>query len=226
MNHSTDLENAHALAGQLVQLLRSQEVQNTPSLRAVRRRYSQALMSASPAFMLELARELVAGNEFRWIAYELIRAHREAFGSLGEGDLEALGQGINSWWTVDSFARTLAGPAWLRGQVSDELILRWAGSDDRWWRRAALVSTVAWNVRSQGGPGDVPRTLAICRWLASDQDQMVAQALSWALRELVVHDTLAVRNFLDEFEPVLAAQVKREVRNKLTSGLKNPRSRS
>jgi 3-methyladenine DNA glycosylase AlkD len=72
----------------------------------------------------------------------------------------------------------------------------------------------------------VPRTLAICRWLASDQDQMVAQALSWALRELVVHDTLAVRNFLDEFEPVLAAQVKREVRNKLTSGLKNPRSRS
>ena len=52
---------------------------------------------------------------------------------------------------------------------------------------------------------------------------MVAQALSWALRELVVHDAAALRAFRDEHEPSLAALVKREVRNKLTAGLKNPR---
>jgi 3-methyladenine DNA glycosylase AlkD len=134
--------------------------------------------------------------------------------------------GINSWWSVDSFARTLAGPAWLNGQVSDRLIHQWAHSQDRWWRRAALVSTVALNVRSQGGMGDVPRTLAVCRLLVDDHDDMVAKAMSWALRELVVHDPGAVREFLSEYEDVLAARVKREVRNKLATGLKNPRRKT
>jgi 3-methyladenine DNA glycosylase AlkD len=136
--------------------------------------------------------------------------------------LEELGRGINSWWTVDAFARTLAGPAWLNRQVPDQVFDMWANSNDRWWRRAALVSTVALNVRSQGGQGDVPRTLRICWLLASDQDDMVAKALSWALRELVFHDPGAVKGFLEEYEKVLPARVKREVKNKLGTGLKNP----
>ncbi|MEA3325921.1 MAG: DNA alkylation repair protein [Chloroflexota bacterium] len=131
---------------------------------------------------------------------------------------------MNSWWSVDSFARTLAGPAWLRGQVSDGLIHKWAHSEDRWWRRAALVSTVALNMRSHGGMGDIPRTLEVCRLLVDDHDDMVVKAMSWTLRELVVHDPGAVSGFLGENEDVLAARVKREVRNKLTTGLKNPRS--
>jgi len=51
------------------------------------------------------------------------------------------------------------------------------------------------------------------------------KAMSWALRELVQHDPKAVRGFLAKHEDALAARVKREVRNKLTTGLKNPRRR-
>ncbi len=47
--------------------------------------------------------------------------------------------------------------------------------------------------------------------------------MSWALRELVVHDPEAVHGFLKEYDSILAARVKREVQNKLNSGLKNPR---
>jgi 3-methyladenine DNA glycosylase AlkD len=61
--------------------------------------------------------------------------------------------------------------------------------------------------------------------LADDHDDMVAKALSWALRELVWCDAGAVQGFLAEYEHVLAARVKREVRNKLTTGLKNPRQK-
>jgi hypothetical protein len=43
---------------------------------------------------------------------------------------------------------------------------------------------------------------------------MVVKALSWAVRE-----------FLAENENVLAKRVLREVRNKLTTGLKNPRGK-
>jgi 3-methyladenine DNA glycosylase AlkD len=52
---------------------------------------------------------------------------------------------------------------------------------------------------------------------------MVVKALSWALRELVVHDPDAVKVFLKEHEDVLASRVKYEVGNKLRTGLKNPR---
>ncbi len=197
-------------------------VRNTKSIRAVRRRYSQTLRAAPAKLIFRLAMNLCKVDGFRWIAYELIRGHRAAFESLGLAELEELGQGINSWWTVDAFARTLSGPAWLHRQVPDELFLKWARSSDRWWRRAALVSTVALNMRSQGGEGDLVRTLQICRMLAGDQDDMVAKALSWALRELVMHDPGAVEEFLDVQEQALAARVKREVRNKLRTGLKNP----
>jgi 3-methyladenine DNA glycosylase AlkD len=202
--------------------IRALPVRNTPNVRAIRRKYTQELKGASATFVLELAQGLATTHGIRWVGYELVRNHRAAFASVGEVELEALGQGINSWSRVDSFARTLSGPAWLRGQVSDEVIHRWAHSQDRWWRRAALVSTVALNVRSKGGYGDTSRTLAVCRLLAADQDDMVFKALSWALRELVPHDPEAVRAFLDEHDDVLAARVKREVGNKLATGLKNP----
>jgi 3-methyladenine DNA glycosylase AlkD len=191
-------------------------------MRAVRRKYSRILRDAPAALVFQLATYLCKVDGYRWLAYELIQSHKAAFERLGPAELEDLGQGINSWWTVDAFARTLAGPAWLHRQITDQLILKWAGSKDRWWRRAALVSTVALNMRSQGGRGDAPRTLRVCSRLAGDQDDMVAKALSWALRELVVHDAGAVEEFLDQYDKVLARRVKREVKNKLRTGLKNP----
>jgi 3-methyladenine DNA glycosylase AlkD len=196
---------------------------NTPIMRAVARAYSRKLKTAPAAFVLELARILWMKKPIRWIAYELIRNHPEAFASLGEAELEELGQGMDSWYAVDEFARTLSGPAWLKGQAPDDLFVRWAGSNDPWWRRAALVSTVALNMRSHGGKGDVLRTLAICRLLVGDHEDMVVKAMSWALRELVVHDAPAVTAFLEQYDGVLAARVKREVRHKLATGLKNPR---
>ena len=217
------MTEARRLAAEIAAELRALPVRNTPNERAVRRRYSQKLRRAQPELILALARELLANYGERWVAYELIQAHKAAFQSLGEAELEEFGQGINSWWTVDAFARTLAGPAWRQGQVADALIHRWAHSPDLWWRRAALVSTVALNMRARGGYGDLPRTLAVCRLLVADHEDMVVKALSWALRELVAYDPEVVRAFLQEHEAVLAARVKYEVRNKLTTGLKNPK---
>ena len=53
---------------------------------------------------------------------------------------------------------------------------------------------------------------------------MVVKAMSWALRELVVHNPQAVQAFLDEHTEALNARIKREVGNKLRTGLKNPGS--
>jgi 3-methyladenine DNA glycosylase AlkD len=226
MNRSVDPLDVKTTAAAIAAELQAVQVKNTSNLRLVRHKYSRQFKQAGPEFILALARELFTAHKLRWIAYELIASHPAAFARIGPAELEEFGRGIDSWWTVDAFARILAGPAWLRGQVTDALIQRWAGSPDLWWRRAALVSTVAWNVRSQGGPGDVLRTLAVCRLLAADHEDMLVKALSWALRELVPHDPQAVRAFLEEYQTVLAGRVKREVGSKLETGLKTPRRRT
>ena len=51
---------------------------------------------------------------------------------------------------------------------------------------------------------------------------MVAKGMSWALRDLIAHDRAAVERFLRKHDHHLPALVKREVRNKLTTGRKNP----
>jgi 3-methyladenine DNA glycosylase AlkD len=204
--------------------IRGLEVRNTAAVREVRQEFSRRLKGEEPAFILALALELMNRSQMRWFGYELVRYHKGAFESLGAAELEALGRGMSSWNEVDEFGRVLSGPAWLRGQIPDSLIHRWADAADFWWRRAALVSTVALNMRSHGGPGDVPRTLEVCRRLVDDREDMVVKAMSWALRELIVHDAEAVKAFLQQYESRLAARVLREVRNKLKTGLKNPKS--
>jgi 3-methyladenine DNA glycosylase AlkD len=158
---------------------------------------------------------------YRWVAYELIHHDGAALASLDAGELERLGRGINSWDTVDAFAVYLAGPAWREGQVRDTLIHRWARSQDRWWRRTALVATVPLNSVARGGAGDTRRTLAICRMLLDDRDDMVVKAMSWALRELAKRNPRAVSSFLKRHRLRLASRVVREVRNKLKTGRKS-----
>ncbi|MBN1165396.1 MAG: DNA alkylation repair protein [Candidatus Krumholzibacteriota bacterium] len=203
--------------------IRSLPVQNTPHLRGVRKKYSRLLREESSAFILDLAREMMDSFIHRWIAFEIIRYHPPALGGIGAKELREFGQYLSSWGEVDTFAGLLAGPAWRRGQISDALIHKWARSTDRWRRRAALVSTVPLNRRAAGGKGDAVRTLEVCRLLVSDRDDMVVKALSWALRDLIVHDRRAVERFLREHERGLAGRVKREVRSKLATGLKNPK---
>jgi 3-methyladenine DNA glycosylase AlkD len=222
MTRSKNDMDARTIASIIDAKISALPLSNTPSVRHIRREFSRLLQAASPELVMQVARVLIQAYSRRWVAYELIRDHKAAFACLSERELEKFGQGISSWWTVDSFARTLAGPAWLANQIPDDLIIRWAHSDDLWWRRAALVSTVALNVRSHDGHGDTERTLAICQILAGDHEDMVAKALSWALRQLSVHDPDSVRAFLEANSNVLARRVKREVTNKLITGLKNP----
>jgi 3-methyladenine DNA glycosylase AlkD len=197
----------------------------------MRRAYSRRLKSAEAEFVWQMALALQASLRrgtpqragLRWVSYELVASHQPTFESLDKMRLEELGAGVQSWDEVDAFARTLSGPAWLRGLIEDPTIHAWARSPDLWWRRAALVSTVALNMRSQGGYGDTDRTLAVCELLAGDAERMVQQGLSWALRELVIHDAPAVAAFLTTHETEVSARTRREVHNKLSLGLKTPR---
>ncbi len=224
MTHSHEPINVEQLAEEIDARLQTLSSLKVESVRAVRREFSRRIAGASPQEVIALALRLL--DRHRFVAYELVHHHHAALRSLSERELELFGRGIASWDAVDTFACYLAGPAWRERQVPDALIERWAHSPDRWWRRAALVSTVPLNLKARGGHGDTARTLLICRLLIADRDDMVVKAMSWALRELSRHDPQVVRVFLAEYEGRFAARVVREVQHKLTTGLKNPRRTS
>ena len=198
---------------------------NTDSIRVVRREFSKRLAKAPSDFVFQLTLLLLKHEKTvpRFFAYELVQHHREARDSLNSGKLKLLGEGIDSWTAVDTFACYLSGPAWRERQVPDSLIARWARSRNHWWRRAAVVSTVPLNNKARGGQGDATRTLAICNLVVDDREDMVVKALSWSLRELAKRDSRSVKKFLDEKHAHLSKRVVREVTNKLNTGLKNPR---
>lgn len=197
---------------------------DTSSFRTVRRGWSQRLKELSGPSVVELGIRLVPlGLWERIFAYEIIVHHAGALDALTQKDVASLGRGIQSWGEVDCFASYVAGPAWRQRNISDRTVQSWAKSPNRWWRRAALVSTVPLNNHARGGQGDVTRTLRICRMLIRDRDDMVVKALSWALRELSKRNRRAVEQFLHRYDQIMAPRVKREVANKLRTGLKNPR---
>jgi 3-methyladenine DNA glycosylase AlkD len=197
---------------------------NAASLRAVRKELSQQVATSTAKVVTDLALQIVEQRApgGHVIAYELIRYHPTALARVGPRYLQRFGKRMDSWGEVDTFGG-LAGRAWRKQQVPDAAVHRWARSGNRWWRRAALVSTVPLNVRAQGGHGDVRRTLAVCRLLLDDRDDMVVKAMSWALRALAVRAPAAVSRFVEVHEKALAARVVREVRNKLRTGRKDSR---
>lgn len=213
--------DAEALAGEIDRRIEQSPERTVEPIRAVRREYSERLRGAPDERVVDLALALVGRR--RWVAYELLFHHPGALERLDARVVERLGEGMDSCGDVDAFGGYVSGPAWRKRRLADGDIRRWAESPDRWWRRAALVSTVPLNLRSRGGTGDTARTLDICERLVADRDDMVVKALSWALRALVVWDPEAVHGFLEAHDDQVAARVRREVHAKLQTGRKNPR---
>jgi len=225
MAQSKPIENSQKLAAEIAGRLRALPNLRTEDIRALRREFSKRISKTSPRVVVEAAFRLMDSSaiEHRFVAYELVCKHPAALASVGVREIKRFGRGIDSWGSVDMFACYLSGPAWREHQIPDRLIHSWARSENRWWRRAALVSTVPLNNKARGGSGDTARTVEVCRMLIDDRDDMVVKALSWALRELSKRNPQAAEIFLNEHENVLAARVVREVRNKLSTGLKTPR---
>lgn len=198
---------------------------DTPSMRGIRKRRSKTLRGAPAQEVLAVASALErhADQTGKWLAYEIIRFHPGAFAAVTEARIEGFAARAQSWYAVDALGTILTGPLWAKGRLSDACVEAWSRSPDWWLRRSALVATVGLNALASGGPGDAARTLAICRRLAPDRDDMVVKALSWALRVLSQRDRPAVEAFLAEMGEDLAPRVRREVRHKLSTGLKTPR---
>ena len=188
-------------------------------LKEIRRRYSDW----GTADWINLCKALVATRVFECqvMAYEMIGRDRKLLDALVYSDLADLGQYLDNWASVDHYTVGIYGVLWGKGVVKDSHIDALLESDNFWERRVAVVSTVALNLKSRGGRGDTPRTIAVCERVVDDHHDMIQKALSWALRELSKRDREAVNSFLERYEKRLANRVVREVNHKLDFGTKN-----
>lgn len=193
---------------------------SAPGIQGVARPLRDRLVGATAPVVVDLASALIDTDVFeaRQVATLLLSSHKATRAGLDLDTVVTLGQGMDNWVSVDTFGTLVVGAAVRRGTVTVDHLLDWTRSSDLWWRRCALVATTGWNKRSYGGRGEVDGTLRVCAALVADREDLIVKALSWALRELVLWDPARVRAFLDA-QPV-AARVRREVGNKLRTGLK------
>ncbi|MEJ2543421.1 MAG: DNA alkylation repair protein [Calditrichaceae bacterium] len=150
---------------------------------------------------INLAKELVNTGIFecQLMAFEYVRRDKKARAELTASDIDAFTKNLDNWGSVDSFSLYLSGYAWREGIISTDKIKSYWESDDFWIRRVALVSTVTLNLKSQGGTGDISRTMDICKLAVDDHHDMINKALSWALREVSKRDKNSVEDFLSIF---------------------------
>jgi 3-methyladenine DNA glycosylase AlkD len=179
--------------------------------------------SWTPSQWIAFCKALVARGIFECqvLAYELIGRMRKLLDALTYADLKDLGRNLDNWASVDHYTVGIYGVLWGRGVVKDAHIQALLKSENFWDRRVAVVATVALNLKSRGGKGDTPRTLAVCEQVVDDHQDMIQKALSWALRELSKRDREAVAGFMEEYKNRLARRVVREVGHKLDFGTKN-----
>lgn len=172
---------------------------------------------------ISLCKALVLEDIFEChvIAYEIISKDKKLLGTLSYEDLMDLWQNLDNWASVDHFTVGIYGVLWGKDVVKDHHIEGLLLSDNFWDRRVAVVSTVALNLKSRGGKGDTPRTLAVCERVVDERLPMIWKALSWALRELSKRDPDAVWDFLEKYELRMSKQAVREITHKLEFGTKN-----
>jgi 3-methyladenine DNA glycosylase AlkD len=151
----------------------------TPDFRVLIKEWWIEIKNWSPEKLIQFAKELVETRIFECnqLAYELLSKNKNALRLLKLKDLEELGKNIDNWATTDCFSVMISGWAWRENQITDSDVLNWLETGNLWWRRAAIVSTVALNLRSRGGTGDVKRTLMICERVINDREKLIVKAL-------------------------------------------------
>ncbi len=158
--------------------------------------------------------------ECQQIAYGLVRKSKAIFQVITEKQVRNL-QGIqDNWVSTDTYGLMIVGYAWIKKVIDDAYIQDLAYDKDPWQRRIALVATVALNQPSNGGKGDVQRTLRICDILKVDKNKMVQKALSWSLRSAIKYDLSSINDFVADHKNALPQFVIREIKTKSITGKK------
>lgn len=117
---------------------------------------------------------------------------------------------VNNWDLVDSSAPAIVG-GYYRDR-SRKPLQKLARSSSLWERRIAIIATQHF-IRLN----DHADTLALCRLLLQDKEDLIHKATGWMLREVGARDRAALEGFLQEHAAVMPRTMLRYAIEHLTS---------
>ena len=193
-----------------------------PDLRLIVKEVHGIMKNRSRKEYMDLAMDLIHSGiiECQMFAWLLLEKAKIII-TLSGKEISELEGVLDNWVSIDTFGTIVYGVNWRLGVISDDEVFLLQENQNVWYRRLALVATVALNLKSRGGTGDTSRTLAVCGRAVTDHHDMIVKALSWALRSLIRWNKPAVGDFLQTHQSDLHNRVIREVSHKLEFGTKN-----
>ena len=123
---------------------------------------------------------------------------------------------LTNWATTDHLCTKIIAEAVKKDPGLVERLLEWAGSDNRWRRRAAAVSLVPLARRGEM-LGDVFR---VADRLMADGDDMAQKGVGWMLKEASKRHPEEVRTYLLRWREQSPALILRYASEKLPKGMR------
>jgi 3-methyladenine DNA glycosylase AlkD len=193
-----------------------------PQVNEITSELKKSLMGKSNEDQWKVVKSLLSEGVFEasLIGWDLVARQKQLMLDVDESRAKDLLVGVDNWVATDTIGPRVLGPAWRLGQLSDQWVASLQDCAAPFHRRLALTMTIGLNLKSRGGKGDVQRTLSVAQRASDDSHDMVIKALSWALRQLVPWDAVAVSDFLEKNQTHLSKKVLREVHTKLNTGKK------
>ncbi|MEM8618520.1 MAG: DNA alkylation repair protein [Actinomycetota bacterium] len=151
-----------------------------------------------------------AERELQYVATDALRAGANRFTPEHLDDLAEL-ISTKSWWdTVDALAPHPVGSVVERHPDAGSEMDRWAGSDDIWIARSAILHQLRYKARTNEA-----RLFRYSVQRAGDTEFFIRKAIGWALREYSKVAPDAVTAFVTEHEHELSGLTVREARKHL-----------
>ncbi len=135
-----------------------------------------------PPFLEACEALLIVGTvEHRCIAFAWAYRRRKALGPENFDTLFTwLCNYVHDWAACDQLCCEVFGAFMIRYPVHASKVIDWAGSDNRWLRRAAAVVLIP---DLRGAATFLPLILQVATTLLSDRDDLVQKGYGWALKE-------------------------------------------
>jgi 3-methyladenine DNA glycosylase AlkD len=130
-------------------------------------------------------------REYQYAACDYLVRHQKV---ASDGFIDVVRELVTTkaWWdTVDALAARVAGAIVARHPALGATMRSWAGSQDVWVARTAILHQLHYKERT-----DAALLFEMCERRAADTEFFIRKAIGWALREYSKTDADAVRRFV------------------------------
>ena len=153
-----------------------------PAIRATVRAWCRARPDLTHAELIAVTEALWARpvHECRMAAVELLDAN---VGVLRPGDaalIERMLRTARTWALVDGLASNVMGELTERHPELTAVLDRWAGDEDFWLRRSAMLALL---VPLRRGEGDFGRFAGYADQMLEEKEFFIRKAIGWILRD-------------------------------------------